>query len=442
MQSNKDKAKLIALISIIFFSVSGGPYGLEEIVTSVGPINTLFLILFLPVIWTIPETMIIAELSSTYPIKGGYYKWVQMGLGRFWGFLEGWWSILYTLIDLSLYPVLFTLYLKHFFPELGQPYIYFIQLLMIWSSAIVNILGIRIVGNILSYFQYFILLFFIIFVVCGIKYLSFDFSHIFSYRQDFTVNNLIFGLSLAFWNFIGWDNGSTLLHEVDNPKMNYHKALFITIPIVVLFYIFPLLIGLNIHTDWKSWKFGEFSAIAATMHYPFLAFVLAIGGMVTCLGLFNSLLLSSTRVFSTMSEDRLLPEKFSKLHSRFKTPYVSICFAAFIFSIMILIDFKNLIVYDVFLYLIAILLEALALVSLRKMNSSSHTHFKIPFGNFGLYMAVGMVFLVVVILAIINIFDSSLAMKDYLFGIFLILSGVPVYLWHEKFQHLGFPGNK
>src|SRR3989338_1862342 len=131
----KLKAKLFALIPILFFSVSGGPYGLEEIVTSVGPINTLLLILIIPIVWTIPECMVVAELSSNYPVQGGYYKWVQMSMGKFWGFMEGWWSILYTLIDLYLYPILFTTYLKFFFPDLNFWQLYIIQLTVIWSSA-------------------------------------------------------------------------------------------------------------------------------------------------------------------------------------------------------------------------------------------------------------------------------------------------------------------
>ena len=153
----KTKAKFLALIPIIFFSVSGGPYGLEEIVSSVGPINTLFLILLLPLLWTIPECMVVAELSSTYPVQGGYYRWVQMGLGRFWGFMEGWWSILYTLLDMSLYPILFTTYLKLLFPNLESLAVYLIQLSMIWLCALINILGIRLVGNVLTLFKIIIL---------------------------------------------------------------------------------------------------------------------------------------------------------------------------------------------------------------------------------------------------------------------------------------------
>lgn len=420
------KAKFIALIPIIFFSVSGGPYGLEEIVSSVGPINTLLLILILPVIWTIPETMIVAELASTYPVQGGYYRWVYMSLGRFWGFIEGWWSILYALIDLSLYPILFTTYLKLLFPGLDFLTVYFTQLLVIWISAYINILGIKFVSNCLTSFQSIILIAFIIFIFVGLNEISYDFSPVLNSPKDVTIKNMLFGLSLAFWNFIGWDNSTTILHEVDKPEANYHKALFITIPIIVIFYFLPLLVGLSIHTDWQNWKFGEFSYIANSMNCPLLSIALTIGGMITCLGLFNSLLLSSTRVFLTMSEDKLLPAYFSNLHKQYKTPYVAIIFLSFIFSILVLVNFQKLIIYDVFLYLCAIFLEAIALVILRKKNPNIISSFKIPFNNYGMYFFVGLACLVIILMVLVNLYFMDTVFAK-LSGLVLLFSGLPIY---------------
>ena len=436
MVENKKKAKLLALVSIIFFSVSGGPYGLEEIVSSVGPLNTLLLILLLPIVWTIPETMIVAELSSSYPIQGGYYRWVQISMGRFWGFMEGWWSTLYTLIDLSLYPILFSTYLKILFPSIDSHLLYFIQLIMIWVCAVVNILGIRVVGNILTSFQFFILFTFAIFIILGMNHISFDFSSIMGSYQQPTSSKLFLGLSIAFWNFIGWDNGSTVLHEVDNPGLNYHKALFISIPIIVFFYFFPTLVGLCIHTSWQDWKFGEFSFISNSMGFPFLGTVLAVGGMLTSLGLFNSMLLSSTRVIMTLAEDKLLPSMFSAVHSKYETPHIAIIFTALAYSVLVLFSFETLIGYDVFLYLIAILLEAIALVILRKRNPDIYSHYKIPFGMAGVYCIVSIVSLVVLFMVVINLSCFHGDIKTSFFTAFLMLSGVPIYLWYEKLKAL------
>lgn len=427
---NNNKAKLFALIPIIFFSVSGGPYGLEEIVASVGPINTLLLILLLPIVWTIPETMIVAELASSYPVQGGYYKWVQMSLGKFWGFMEGWWSILYTVIDLSLYPILFTTYFKLIFPDINFITVYLIQLTMIWSCAFINILGIKIVANVLTVFKFFIVIFFLLFIFLSFNHISWDLTPIINSANKSNINNLLFGLSLAFWNYIGWDNGSTVLHEIENPKVNYHRALFLTIPIIVFFYFFPVLAGLCIHTDWQSWKFGEFTYISNSINQPLLGVFLAIGGMVMCLGLFNSLLLSSTRVFLTMSEDKYFPVIFSKLHNKCQTPYFAIIFSSMIFSVLVLINLQSLIIYDVLLYLVAIFLEAVALVVLRKMNPGIKNAFRIPFSNLGMYFVVILASLIIIFMIYINFFYLS-EVVDPLLSILFLSSGIPFYFFYK-----------
>ena len=424
-------------MSIIFFSVSGGPYGLEEIVASVGPFTTLFLILFIPLIWTIPEVLIVAELSSTYPVKGGYYRWVEMGLGKFWGFMEGWWSILYSLIDLSLYPILFTMYFKILFPDIDNLTLYIIEFSVIWLCALMNIYGIKSVSLSLSVFKLFILFAFLIFIFLGFKYHSVNYSLIlksFRSQEHFAPKNFLYGLSLAFWNFIGWDNGSAVLHEVDKPDKNFYKALFLTIPVIVFFYFFPVLIGVSIDTDWQNWKFGEFSHIANLMNQPFLGVILAIGGMAMCLGIFNSLLLSSSRVLLTMAEDKFLPAFFTKSHKKRFTPHVIIIFCAFAYSILILINFERLIIYDVLLYLFAMLLEALALVSLRRQNKKAKSFFKIPLGSFGLYGTVLIVILVILFMTIINIVNFKFSFVNFFIMFSLIFGGMIVYYLLKRFR--------
>ena len=68
------------------------------------------------------------------PVTGGYYKWVKYALGTRWGFYEGWWTWLYTFVDLAIYPVLFVTYAGFFFPGLDA-YKIWICLAIIWSSA-------------------------------------------------------------------------------------------------------------------------------------------------------------------------------------------------------------------------------------------------------------------------------------------------------------------
>lgn len=433
----KKKVGFLYLIPILYFAVSGGPYGLEEIVRSVGPFYALFFILIVPIFWSLPEALIVGELASNYPLQGGYYRWVKLALGNFWGFLEGWWSILYTLIDLSLYPVLVSLYLKLFFPELGFWQCYLVQLAVIWTCAMINILGIRVVGNVLTIFQSFIFLLFVIFIFVGSKYVSFDFSNALTAPENITTYGTMFGLSVAFWNYIGLDGGSTVLGEIENPKKNYYKALFILVPLIAAFYFFPILVGTSIHKDWQSWSFGEYTRIALSMNMKYLAIGLATGGMVTFLGLFNSLILTSTRIFSTMSEDGYLPRFFSKLNKKSNAPQNAIIFSAIIYSLLVLIGFHKLVIYDVFFFLIAMLLEIISLVILRNKGrrgkgSVARNRFQIPFGKTGMHFTVGVACFSIIFMILLNAIYFCKSPVWLLLTFALLLSGIPFYLIYRK----------
>src|SRR6201985_2066883 len=111
------KLKLIPLAAVIFFTVSGGPYGLEPLLGYAGKNGALLLLLITPLVWDIPTIFTVLELNSMMPVTGGYYQWVKRALGLRMAFYEGWWTWLYTFVDLAIYPVLFITYATYFFPE-------------------------------------------------------------------------------------------------------------------------------------------------------------------------------------------------------------------------------------------------------------------------------------------------------------------------------------
>src|ERR1700742_5287964 len=114
------KIRLIQLIAVIFFTVSGGPYGLEPLLTYAGQHAAILLLLLTPLCWDVPAIFTVLELNSMMPVTGGYYKWVKYSLGNRWGFYEGLWTWLYTFVDLAIYPVLFITYATYFFPSLAE----------------------------------------------------------------------------------------------------------------------------------------------------------------------------------------------------------------------------------------------------------------------------------------------------------------------------------
>jgi len=109
--------RLLPLAAATYFMVSGGPYGIEDIL-SAGYGTGLLILLALPLIWSLPTALMIGELAAAIPAEGGFYVWVRRGLGPFWGYQESWLSLTASIFDMALYPSIFVLYLGKFNPAL------------------------------------------------------------------------------------------------------------------------------------------------------------------------------------------------------------------------------------------------------------------------------------------------------------------------------------
>jgi amino acid transporter len=99
----------LGLVFVLFFSTSGGPYTTETLIHSVGPGLGLLILALVPLVWSVPEALIVGELASMLPEEGGYYRWVDRAFGRFWAFQNGWLTWMYSLVDMAIYPVLFNI---------------------------------------------------------------------------------------------------------------------------------------------------------------------------------------------------------------------------------------------------------------------------------------------------------------------------------------------
>src|SRR5207249_11167956 len=171
---------------------------------------------------------------------------------------------------------------------------------------------------------------------------------------------LAVGLSIALWNYIGWDNASTVEGEVKDASRNYPKALAITLPLVTAGYFIPLLTTLGA-TDWTTWRDGGWpsivrDAVGGGGFGGFIATWVALGGMVSALALFNALLLSYSRIPFVMAQDGLLPRSLAKLDAR-GTPHIAVIVSTICYSFFVLVPFGKLVIADVLLYSLALFLE-------------------------------------------------------------------------------------
>src|SRR4051794_1930718 len=214
MQSLRRGVGTLSLVFILFFCTSGGPYTTENLIHSVGPGLGLLILIIVPLIWSLPEVLIVGELASMLPEEGGYYRWVDRAFGRFWAFQNGWLTWMYSLVDMAIYPVLFNQYLRYFLPGFDQRFEWLVSLAVIWGATWINLRGAVRVGSASVIAGSFVMLGFVAMSILAIRNITHIPWHPFASNQNHGFTGLAVGISIALWNYIGWDNASTVQGEV------------------------------------------------------------------------------------------------------------------------------------------------------------------------------------------------------------------------------------
>src|SRR5215467_1078273 len=214
------KLTLLSLAAATYFMVSGGPYGIEERVQDSGYGLALVIICLTPLFWSLPTGLMVGELSAALPAEGGFYVWVRRAMGPFWGFQEAWLSLVASIFDMAIYPTLFAVYLGRLFPALSQGHRgIIISALMIVVCLLWNLYGAKAVGDGSVLLGVLLLTPFVLITVYAlVRHLApAPFA---PHRSDFLT-----GVLVAMWNYMGWDNASTVANEVENPQKTYPKVM-------------------------------------------------------------------------------------------------------------------------------------------------------------------------------------------------------------------------
>jgi len=420
------KMRLIPLVAVIFFTVSGGPYGLEPLLVYAGKHGALLLLLTVPLLWDIPAIATVLELNSMMPVTGGYYQWVKRALGMRFAFYEGWWTWLYTFVDLAIYPVLFVEYASFLFPGI-EAYKIPVCLCIIWFGAGLNILGVVPVGKTALVLSVLVLLPFLLLFVKGVFLFKGVTAIPTPSLSGIGFSSLGMALYTVMWNFIGWDNATTYAGEVEKPARTYIYSTLIAFGCIVLVYTLAVVTADVSGMDLGHLNEKGFPALGEWVGGKWLGTVLAMGGMASTLGLFAAILLSVSRVPKAMADDRLLPAILQKEHPRYQTPYLSVLICAGVVSCMILWTFSDLLVIDIILYGAGLLLEFISLLVLRIKAPNEPRPFKIPLNTLGICIMIALPVVVWVIALSGALSSSDSIVKAAIFGLSALVSAEVIW---------------
>jgi amino acid transporter len=378
--------RFLPLIAATYFMVSGGPYGIEDILGGAGYARAIVILLALPVLWSLPTALMIGELASAIPEEGGFYVWVRRAMGPFWGYQESWLSLSASIFDMAIYPAIFVSCLGKFNPALTAGWHGYA-----WSLAVVvlccmwNLGGASAVGEGSVWLSALLLAPFAVFVALGFWH-GFSKHPAVQWTSAGSAPALSTALLVAMWNYMGWDNASTVAQEVENPQRNYPIGMVAAAALTAVTYILPLLAMALAGISVQSFSTGDWMIAATSIGGPLLGLAVLAGGAICGVGMFNALMLSYTRLPFAMAEDGMLP-KFVARRNRRGVPWVSVLLCGLGWALALNLKFERLISIDLILYGSSLLLEFVALVVLRVREPALERPFKA--GNLAFACALG-----------------------------------------------------
>ncbi|PYX43061.1 MAG: amino acid transporter [Acidobacteria bacterium] len=429
------------LVAATFFMVSGGTYGTEDIVHGAGYGRAILILLLTPILWSLPTAFMIGELSSALPAEGGYYAWVRRAMGNFWGFQEAWLSLVASIFDMAIYPTLFVVYMTRMFPWFQEGHRgVMVGLAVVVTCAILNIAGVKVVSTTSLWLFFALSAPFL--VIAGLAPFKMGALANAVTKPTTSSVDIVGGLLIAMWNYMGWDNASTIAEEVERPQRTYPRAMLAAVVIVSLTYVVPVAAMRLSGLAPSAWETGSWAEIAGLLGGPLLRVALVAGGMISAFGMFNALVMSYSRLPLAMAQDGMLPRVFSKLHPKTRAPWVAISVLAIGWACCLGLGFERLVTIDILLYGASLGLEFAALVYLRVREPELPRPFRVPGGLFGA-IAIG---IAPMLLLGFSIFRSEhetvFGMSSFAFGMILIGAGVVAYLLNHAIKPEGWTAEK
>ncbi|HZY62140.1 MAG TPA: amino acid permease [Edaphobacter sp.] len=245
-------------------------------------------------------------------------------------------------------------------------------------------------------------------------------------------SGILAGGSIIFFTYIGFDSISTASEECRNPRRDVPIGIIATLVVCTVLYVGVAVVLCGL-VPWQSVAgdaapvVNGLKRVAMTephghsLHWVRLAVLIgALVGMVSSILVFQ---LGQARIWFAMSRDRLLPDIFSHVHPRFRTPAFATWVAGFLVAIPSgLLDVGTLAEMSNIGTLFAFVLVSIGVIVLRVRQPERKRGFRVPFGP------------IIPLLSIIccTLLMAGLPVKTWIRFFTWLLIGLVVYFFYSR----------
>lgn len=396
--------------------------------------SSISLWLIAAVLFFVPTAFIIVELSTRFPEEGGLYVWTKLAFGDFHGFVAGWTYWIYTFFyfpGLLIASAAMTAYVGGSAAAPlaeNRTFLLVASFVMLFIAVFLNIIGLQIgkwlqnAGGVGTYLP--------LFMILGVAVLLYT-------RQGSATHFTLAGMmphwnwdTVNFWPqlafaFSGLELVSAMSEEVRDPQRTFPRAIFASGASIAFLYIAgTVAVLMLIPSETVDPKSGVFQAMTtgSTM-LRMASFGIIAAGLNTFgnVGGIGTTVAGVARIPFIVGIDRYLPAAFGKIHTRWRTPYISILVQAGISGAIlllaqvsdtargayqILVDAASILYFIPFLYMYAAIIKLYSLPD-RVENRSAVV---VPGGMLGVCVAGGLGLFVVgigIVLSFIPPGDTS-----------------------------------
>jgi amino acid transporter len=309
-----------------------------------GPSHVLLWILAMALFF-VPQALVVSHLNRRLPIEGGLYEWARLAFGDLIGFLVAWNLWLYVVLYVASIGLVTTNYLSYVlgpnFAWIGSDrrVLFAATVAVIGGLTLVAHLGLRIgkwVTNTGSFLT--IVTITVLAVLPFVRHAQGTLARYHPLHLEMpslTLFNFSVFSKMTFGALCGLEYAAIFSGESRNPSRHFPRAILIAVPIVAFLYVFgtsailafvsPAAVDL-IGPIPQALELGFAGVAAARIIVPIAILLL----LTNYLASFSLNFAANTRLPMVAGWDHLLPEWFTRLHPKFRTPVNSIAFLAVI----------------------------------------------------------------------------------------------------------------